>query len=142
MDRGFLSGPIALPALDPGDRRQWPIIAELVGSAAMTLGVGLLAGALLIMLLRGFMMKTTAVLVLAPSGPVLRWHDHFHILHQVPWPEAVPEGSGENPEITVFYSARHPRQWQLHRPHRGALVLAIIGAVLLLAGLILAVLPL
>ncbi len=116
------------------------IAQELIGSGAAALGVGLVLAALLIRLLNGSMMRTTAVLAGTAPDVVLRWHDRFNTVHEAPWLGRMPDDGDR--DLTVFYSASDPDRWQLHRPHRGAGMLALVGVVLLLAGVASALLPL
>lgn len=123
-----------------GTGQEGLIAQELIGSGAAAVGVGLVFAALLIRLLHGSMMRTTAVLAGTAPDLVLRWHDRFNTVHEAPWLGQVPDDGVR--DLTVFYSASDPDRWQLHRPHRGAGLLALVGVGLLLAGVASAVLPL
>ncbi len=123
-----------------GTGQEGLIALELIGSGAAAVGVGLVLAALLIRLLNGSMMRTTAVLAGTAPDLVLRWHDRFNTVHEAPWLGQVPEDGDR--DLTVFYSASDPDRWQLHRPHRGAGLLVRVGVGLLLAGVASAVLAL
>ncbi|WP_159616236.1 hypothetical protein [Arthrobacter zhaoguopingii] len=130
----------ALSVQSPGTGQEGLIALELISSGACALGVGLVLAALLIRLLNGSMMRTTAVLAGTAPDVVLRWHDRFNTVHEAPWLGQVPDDGDR--DLTVFYAASDPDRWQLHRPHRGAGMLALVGVGLLLAGVTSAVLPL
>ena len=123
-----------------GTGQEGLIALELIGSGASTLGVGLVLAALLMRLLNGSQMRTPAVLAGTAPDLVLRWHDRFNTVHEAPWSGHVPD-EGDR-DLTLFYSASDPDRWQLHRPHRGAGMLALVDVGFLHAGVASAVLPL
>ncbi|WP_434994881.1 hypothetical protein [Arthrobacter sp. Ld5] len=124
------------------------MLIEILSSTLTVLGLVLLLAALVVRLVDGSWSRTQAVAFMHEGHPYLRWHDHrFRIVEALwssgrrrrPMPPPPPLPPGE--DVTIFYQVRHPTQWSLDAPYRGARRTAIIGLACAVAGVVLGFLP-
>ena len=126
------------------------VVIEIVGSALMALGPGLLIAALVIRLVYGSWTRTQAITFEHEGHPYLRWHDHRYRIVEALWSSCahrrrraivVPPPPAPGEDVTIFYSARNPGHWSLEEPYRGTRILAVVGLVCFVGGALLGFLP-
>ena len=126
------------------------VVIEFVSAALTALGVGLLLAALVIRLLYGSWTRTQAITYDHEGHPYLRWHDHRFRIVEALWASGIrrrQQASGPPPplapgkDVTIFYHARNPTRWSLEEPYGGTRVVAVVGLVCAVAGVLLGFLP-
>lgn len=112
------------------------VIAELVTSALIYLGLAILISAAIIHWSKGSWVKTSAVVYTAGAHTGLRWHNQRNEIREVYVNEDELDSSVPGTELTVFYQPRKPSNWSVKKPHGHTLVLAAVGAGMAIIGTI------
>lgn len=94
------------------------VTVEIAITALSTLGIALIVAAVLIRLVQGPMVKTTAVITMRDGTPYLRWYDHAYTIHETTGHNSDDLLADANGEIQLYYNTLRPSQWQVHKPHR------------------------
>jgi hypothetical protein len=106
---------------------------EALGATLTTVGMSLLAVALVVRCVYARWHRTDAIYVLTDDLPRLRWFTRSDV-HEVPWHHPTATALVPGSQITVYYHARHPDRWSLTAPHRSAWILFGVGIALNGAG--------
>lgn len=126
------------------------VVIEIVSSALIALGVGLLVAAFLIRLVYGSWTRTQAISFEHEGHPYLRWHDHRYRIVEALWSSGTrrrqrgavaPPPLAPGADVPIFFHARNPTHWSLEEPYRGTRIVALVGLACTVVGAVLGFLP-